>query len=687
LTTPRVLRQHPRLPMPPSLPDISDADLDEAKRLWDQRLDPAQRSLLQLDPERRSVLRCKCSTDIRACPGSGKTTLLVVKLGILAAQWPYHHRGVCVLSHTNVARREVEKRLAQVPALRALTSYPHFVGTVQLFLHQFLANPGAIECFGARPTVVENAAYEIEATRRFSQGSKRNGPYAKAAISIRIWMQQNPSFDNPADYASRYLEYRDADLALPPLGAGGRSVGWSSETGIQLRCFKESLSRDGYFRFQDMAALAAWYAKRHPGIARPLQERFPIVFFDEMQDTVAEQGILIKTLFAANSVVQRFGDDRQAIFHSSSQEIKGAAFPEGTPLSLRTSFRLSPSIAHLAENICAESPPEVLVGDSKKPDHKHTLFVFSRGRAQEVLPEFCKLVIAELGPGLTASDVKAVGAIARSSASPDKFPRVIGDYWPPHTPRSSAERKWLKSLDACFDQAAAVVSKTKSTSDARSVLLSACARMLRLQNVMNGTRPFNPSTMVGQLGRTAPEGLTKLNTLLATTILDIATGHRPTPVTFADEARAALLALSPEPWNSDVTNFTTVASSQTQQADFGPSAGAAADNVYRYPDSLPQVSVRVDTIHSVKGETLRAVLVFETLYYEHDLKLLISKGYLHGGRPAKTPGQRLFQHLKRVYVAMTRPTDLLCLAVLDSHLGHEDRDAMRKFGWHIEDIC
>jgi len=122
------------------LPEICDMDIEAAEAQWG----------FPLDQEHRAVLRCMDTVDIRACPGSGKTTLLVTKLGILASKWNYKHRGICVLSHTNAARREIERRFSQVPSLRAFTAYPHFVGTIQSFLHSFLATPGAIEKFGTR---------------------------------------------------------------------------------------------------------------------------------------------------------------------------------------------------------------------------------------------------------------------------------------------------------------------------------------------------------------------------------------------------------------------------------------------------------------------------------------------------------------------------------------------------------
>ena len=66
---------------------------------------------IQFDEPRRNVIKNLESVDVQAFPGSGKTTTLVAKLAILAKKWPYSNAGICVLSHTNVAREEIEKRL------------------------------------------------------------------------------------------------------------------------------------------------------------------------------------------------------------------------------------------------------------------------------------------------------------------------------------------------------------------------------------------------------------------------------------------------------------------------------------------------------------------------------------------------------------------------------------------------
>jgi len=112
---------------------ISDTDIDQLSR----------QECLTFDENRRKILKAMHSIDVQACPGSGKTTLIAAKLILLAQKWPLKHQGICVLSHTNVAKDEIISRLkvSNIREARSLLSYPHFIGTIQEFVNRFLALP------------------------------------------------------------------------------------------------------------------------------------------------------------------------------------------------------------------------------------------------------------------------------------------------------------------------------------------------------------------------------------------------------------------------------------------------------------------------------------------------------------------------------------------------------------------
>ncbi|MDB6077028.1 MAG: helicase UvrD, partial [Akkermansiaceae bacterium] len=114
------------------VPPVTDEDID-----WVQGL----MGLDALDSERKAFLKRLDTVDVSACPGSGKTTLAVAKLAILARKWTDRTRGLCVLSHTNVAREEIQHRLGNTAEGQSLLNYPHFIDTIHGFVTRFLATP------------------------------------------------------------------------------------------------------------------------------------------------------------------------------------------------------------------------------------------------------------------------------------------------------------------------------------------------------------------------------------------------------------------------------------------------------------------------------------------------------------------------------------------------------------------
>jgi DNA helicase-2/ATP-dependent DNA helicase PcrA len=123
--------------LPFKCPVVTDEDISRVTSLLGLPVE-AFYGVDRKDP-RQDVLKSSEQLDVAACPGSGKTTLLVAKLAILAEKWEYRTRGICVLSHTNVARNEIENKLGNSTVGRTLLGYPHFVGTIHSFVAEFLA--------------------------------------------------------------------------------------------------------------------------------------------------------------------------------------------------------------------------------------------------------------------------------------------------------------------------------------------------------------------------------------------------------------------------------------------------------------------------------------------------------------------------------------------------------------------
>ena len=110
---------------------------------------------IPFDKSRENIIKENSSCYVQACPGSGKTTVLLAKLIILANRMPLEEgKGVCVLTHTNVAIDEIRVKLGAKADL--LFSYPNFMGTIQTFLHKYVTAAALHFYYGSQITYVDN---------------------------------------------------------------------------------------------------------------------------------------------------------------------------------------------------------------------------------------------------------------------------------------------------------------------------------------------------------------------------------------------------------------------------------------------------------------------------------------------------------------------------------------------------
>jgi hypothetical protein len=113
-------------------------------------------------------------------------------------------------------------------------------------------------------------------------------------------------------------------------------------------------------------------------------------------------------------------------------------------------------------------------------------------------------------------------------------------------------------------------------------------------------------------------------------------------------------------------------------------------NVCRVADGKRFVDIRLGSIHSVKGQTHLATLVLSTYWYYHSSKRILP--WLLGDKVNRDgANDRDSQRLLQTYVAMTRPSHMICLAVPRRVFGEAD-DLARQFailggrGWRVAEI-
>lgn len=88
------------------------------------------------------------------------------------------------------------------------------------------------------------------------------------------------------------------------------------------------------------------------------------------------------------------------------------------------------------------------------------------------------------------------------------------------------------------------------------------------------------------------------------------------------------------------------------------------------------------TIHSVKGETHTATLVMETYFRGHHLASLMP--WLMAKKAGRgNEGVLNISRLKQHYVAMTRPSHLLCLAMREDAFTAEELTQLKNIPWRV----
>jgi hypothetical protein len=648
--------------------------------------------LRKLDAPRRDFLMSLDSVDVSACPGSGKTTLVVAKLAILARKWKSRTRGICVLSHTNVARNEIESRLSGAGVGHLLLGYPHYIDTIHGFANRFLGTPWLLS-HGHAVTAIDDEV--AAAVRRRLIGTD--------LYKLRSFLEiRKRSVDG--------LRLRTADFADPlgePFGDRGFPAGRHAPTyQAAARALGES-ARQGFFCHDEMLLFAEALLREHPEVAGALSRRFPFLILDETQDTSARQANIIESAlpFSRLASVQRVGDPNQAIYDDDDAE-DGQAFPDPSrrQLSLPNSFRFDASIASRAARLAVEpAGPGGLQGlrlvTPSEPESRHCVLIFPDDDTSQVIPAFASHVASVMDAAhVEDGTVIAVGEIHRRKEDigpgHEKFPATVGHYWDSYQPGAAMHggtrpRELVTSL-----RAARRLTQGGRSAEAVDLIASSIARAANLaggpEAVRLGPRPHRE--LVRQLAG-SPAALAAYRSVLRQTVPAAADSEAQWEAT-ADAARLAVGALLGVPPRKVAGSFLTwVPSHDNPDGEMTPAP--PRPNAYRVQAGHRAIDVQMGSIHSVKGETHFATLVMETFYYGHALKSLLPR--LLGDAPGsaagkKKPAARDLRRLRMNYVALTRSTHVLGLAVPEKSVGAPDRrpevmSGLESQGWRVIEVA
>ena len=617
-----------------------------------------------MDP-RFAVLKSMETLDVEACPGSGKTTLLVAKLAILGRKWNERRRGICVLSHTNVARREIEKRLGNTAVGQRLLHYPHFIGTIHGFVNEFLALPW-LRSMGYPIEVIDDAECLSRRWRKLSYGA-------------RSGLERNR-------HTERMLRFEDTRFNVGEIRWGKTVLGRDTPTYRELRrVCKESAER-GFFCYDEMFVWAHDLMDEWPAVRDNLRRRFPLLFVDEVQDNDEAQSKLLHRVFVdggAGVMRQRFGDSNQAIFQrdDGAEATCDDGFPDAQiRCDLPSSFRFDQSIAELTDSFAVR--PQGLRGLRQSAEGLgHAILLFEESTLGFVLECYARYLIGvfsakELQDGVFA----AVGAVHRRGKD-DNLPRSVGDYWNSYDQEIGASEPHPESLIQYVRAGRRLAEESGEVVSAVELLAEGILKAIRIaapeKAVIRRRRLHR--YLSESLGDSLSEKLEYEDLMRELCIERVQITKSEWVDKWAGKVRRILARICGAAAEQDaVKHF-------LGWNEVGGEAGArigGTDNLFRFPTESPRVVVRVGSIHSVKGETHTATLVLETFYRAHHLKAL--KGWVIGRKSGGVKEKSMLRaRLRLHYVAMSRPSHLLCLAMRAEDMDGSDIERAQGNGWRV----
>lgn len=623
------------------------------------------------DESRLSAIKNMETADFEACPGSGKTTLLVAKLAILASRWRHQRQGLCVLSHTNAARNEIGARLSASPVSLALLHYPHFVGTIHSFVNEFLAVPW-LRSKDNPVTVIDT---QIALRHRMGLLSWN----WKSAMEKRSLTEHALAYDAP-DFT----------------GGEKGSLATSSALYQAMVAASKASSEVGYFCYDEMFVWANELLDVHPEAATALRERFPFVFVDEAQDNSELQAALLHRVFCEGtnpSRRQRFGDSNQAIYNSFEQT--GACtdpFPGSAKFDLPRSYRFNQVVADKVKPLGVI--PQALVGSGpsgsaiKATPKAPVVFLFDDASVGKVLPQYAAHLVRQFSQDeLDAGTFVAVAGVHESSRL-EPIPCSMKHYAPNYDAESARRASSLMT----FAQYLARGRYEMATSRNSFPLVYATAAAVLRIAAMAGSFPIPNSHRSPH--RRVLDLLDDSDHAKYRELVDFVVSREGSVSKSEWEGCCRQLAASVA--TAIVGSLPSSAHAFLNWPEVGAEPESEAvkrttDNLFRYPADEPRVQVRLGSIHSVKGETHTATLVLETFYYDHHLNEL--KPWLLGARSGGIKrgttlvGPRLLGRLRLHYVAMTRPSHLLCVAMRKDSFEDQEISMLQGCGWQIIDCC
>jgi hypothetical protein len=682
------------------------------------------------DQHQIAVLQNLDELDVEACPGSGKTTVLVAKLALLSRYWTSKTQGICVLSMTNAAREEIQERLGSTFEGQRLLRHPHFIGTIHSFFSDFLAKPYlnskgiplvSIDddlCRSQRRKLLQKDNYLLltdhfvaEQVKKRLDDIKSSKSTTKKHIEAQQWLADHEGKSESEKRQGIPLHWKVVDErynAVRVTRGGDKAFELPDTLELLLKkCLEEVVSK-GVLCFSDIFVFSNALMDTSEDVYKLIRARFPLLFIDEAQDTSSSQAEMLHKLFLSeipdvDTVTrQRLGDANQTIYTFEPPIPPDGLDPYPSSnilkLTLPVSHRFDQSISSIAMNF-ETNPLSVDMRGVRATSNggcNHCVLVFTEETRSFVIPAFAEFLSKELASfELESANVKVCSHVHKErdgAPSTEEFARTIRDYYTPYiADKMTKEYQQHSYLIDYLNHGRYLIRDTKSLSVGMEKfaegVLRACFLICSdsLDNI-KGTSFSKIKSVANKhraIKREVGDALSEVYTQLV--LQSLTSSNRVDEHSWGTLTAAVLKVIRSLIDRADI-DLTGIKFLDWHEVDLPDSqleeGTGERNNLYKHKlnGSEGAIELRIGTIHSVKGQTHTATLLLESTNRGPILGQL--KPYLLGELKATEATGLQKGWINTLYVGLTRPTHLICLAIPESH----KKTAKSNIDWTSEDF-
>lgn len=328
------------------------------------------------DQQREIVFEKEGKFVVRACPGSGKTYSVAARFARLINDWGYNHQGVAALSFTNVAWQEIENYLQNHFDIFTPIRYPHFLGTIDSFINQYIFLPFGhlvLEC-ETRPTLV-GEPHGTWSSGHYKRDYKKY--FDKASLDING--ELIPTVADLQTFHFRWKRNKDGSI-----------------NGHVKNVFKvkQRYWKEGYATQDDANYFALKLLTQFPKISKSLAIKFPYLIIDETQDTNIIQMEIINYLIDQGlQKVMLVGDPDQAIFewNEARPDLFASKFEVWKENStvLNENRRSSQNICDFTFNLSSLDKPAISINpEIKDLNHEPKIVIYDEKNVKATIDHF-----------------------------------------------------------------------------------------------------------------------------------------------------------------------------------------------------------------------------------------------------------------------------------------------------------